>query len=245
MHFILVDFENVQPASLGTLKPGTCRVYIFLGQQQSKVPLDLTKALQPFGADVQYIQIAGNGPNALDFHIAFYIGQLAVLHTDARFTIVSRDAGFDPLIKHIATLKMTCRRVKSLDGAGKVIPMPATSAKKTASKLVISFASPHDESATKCRSELKSASSPKDAPKEPPKINLVQQRVNETLARLAGMKKSKPASLKTLRSSIASWFTPKLTAATLETVLQRLTQEGHIQLTGNKVGYALKTTAKS
>jgi hypothetical protein len=30
--FILIDFENVQPAALGRLQPGTTRVKVFLGQ---------------------------------------------------------------------------------------------------------------------------------------------------------------------------------------------------------------------
>ncbi|KRE85789.1 hypothetical protein ASG75_09530 [Rhodanobacter sp. Soil772] len=242
-HFVLVDFENVQPESLGPLKPGTCRIYIFLGQQQSKISLELTKALQPFGDDVRYIQIVGNGPNALDFHISFYVGQLAALHPDARFTIVSKDGGFDPLIKHITTLKMACRRVKSLDGAAKTTPTaaaPVTPAKKATSKLVISFTPPHDASSAKSQGVAQVATPPKPSPK----IDPVQQRVDETLARLAGMKKSKPASLKTLRSSIASWFTPKLAGTTLEAVINRLTQKGHIKLTGNKVSYALKPAEK-
>lgn len=58
------------------------------------------QALQPFGADVESVQITGNGPSALDFDIAFYIGHLAQLHPGASFVIVSRDTGFDPLVKH-------------------------------------------------------------------------------------------------------------------------------------------------
>ncbi|WP_139224857.1 PIN domain-containing protein [Dokdonella immobilis] len=91
LQFFLIDFENVQPTSIGSLVPGHCRVMVFLGQNQTKVPVALLQELQPLGSDVEYVQISGSGSNAVDFHIAFYIGKLAVSHPDARFTIVSKD----------------------------------------------------------------------------------------------------------------------------------------------------------
>ena len=45
----------------------------------------------------EYLQISGNGPNALDFHITFSIGELSKADPDARFYIISWDTGFDPL----------------------------------------------------------------------------------------------------------------------------------------------------
>jgi hypothetical protein len=59
----------------------------------------------------QYIKVSGNGRNALDFHIAFYIGRLASIHPKAAFHIVSRDKGFDPLIQHLKTLNVIASRV--------------------------------------------------------------------------------------------------------------------------------------
>ena len=71
--FVLIDFENVQPKVLDRLRPGSFRVKVFLGQHQSKLMLDLVQRLQPFGSDAEYIQIQGTGPDAVDFHIAFYV----------------------------------------------------------------------------------------------------------------------------------------------------------------------------
>ena len=110
-HYILVDFENVQPASLGALKAGDAYIKVFAGQHQTRVDLGLAQALQPFGTHAEYIQITGSGKDALDFHIAFYIGRLAAEHPGATFTIVSRDTGFDPLVKHMAKLGIACKRV--------------------------------------------------------------------------------------------------------------------------------------
>ncbi|MEI6218546.1 MAG: PIN domain-containing protein, partial [bacterium] len=56
----------------------------------------------------------GTGRNALDFHIAYYIGRLAAESPGATFLIVSKDTGFDPLIKHLKTQNITCHRLPSL-----------------------------------------------------------------------------------------------------------------------------------
>ena len=61
-HFVLVDFENVQPKSLGALSPDGAHVRIFAGASQSKVDLGLAQALQPFGTKAEYIQIVGKPP---------------------------------------------------------------------------------------------------------------------------------------------------------------------------------------
>ena len=70
----------------------------------------MARALQAFGPDVEYIQVDGNGTNALDFHIAYYIGRLATEYPDAYFHIISKDTGFDPLIKHLKGHKIFCQR---------------------------------------------------------------------------------------------------------------------------------------
>ena len=51
---------------------------------------------------------------ALDFYIANYIGRLAVQHPDAYFHVISKDAGFDPLISHLRRQKIHCRRSTSV-----------------------------------------------------------------------------------------------------------------------------------
>ena len=76
-NFVLVDLENVQPANIGLLYGGAFKIKVFLGAIQSKISVELACAFQPFGPDVEYIQMGGNGTNALDFHIAYYIGRLA------------------------------------------------------------------------------------------------------------------------------------------------------------------------
>lgn len=113
-NYILIDYENVQPRNLSILKGSDFRIIVFVGANQTKVPFELANALQAFGEKAEYIKICGNGPNALDFHIAFYIGQLAQKDPNAYFHIISKDTGFDPLIKHLKAQKILAQREKDL-----------------------------------------------------------------------------------------------------------------------------------
>jgi hypothetical protein len=56
----------------------------------------------------------GNGPNALDFHIAFYIGELSANDPNAYFHIISKDKGFDHLIQHLRKRKIRVQRSKDI-----------------------------------------------------------------------------------------------------------------------------------
>lgn len=110
MNFVLVDYENVQPKDLSLLKDGPFHVKIFLGPNQSKIPVTLASALQPLGNSVEYIALEAAGTNALDFHIAYYIGALSKEDPAGFFHIISKDSGFDPLVKHLKGKKILAQR---------------------------------------------------------------------------------------------------------------------------------------
>ena len=113
-NFVLIDYENVQPEAMSALVEEHFNVIVFVGANQAKVSFEVASALQQLGDRAQYIKISGNGSNALDFHIAFYIGELASRHPNAFFHIVSKDTGFDPLIQHLKTRKILAGRSKSV-----------------------------------------------------------------------------------------------------------------------------------
>jgi hypothetical protein len=122
---VLVDFENVQPASLDALAADHHRVIVFLGAQQTKVPIDMVAAIQGMGERAQYIKITGSGPNALDFHIAFYIGEIAAQSPGASFRVISKDTGFDPLIQHLRARGISVTRSASVMKATAKAAKPA------------------------------------------------------------------------------------------------------------------------
>lgn len=113
-NYVLIDFENIQPRNLPLLNGTAFKVYVFLGSNQSKVPIEFARELQKLGPDAQYVQISGNGSNALDFHIAFTIGELSQSDPNAFFHIISKDTGFDPLIKYAKQKGILVQRSKEV-----------------------------------------------------------------------------------------------------------------------------------
>jgi hypothetical protein len=237
--FFLIDFENVQPKALGRLQPGAARIKVFLGQHQSKLMLELVQALQPFGTDAEYIQITGSGPDAVDFHIAFYIGRLASAHPGAGFTIVSKDRGFDPLVRHLATLGIACRRLPEIPevatapvaaaAATKAKPAKQAPAKKASKKFTVIVDPPTPAAAAK----------PAATTANPATTTATTTRARATVVVAWLQKSSRPATLATLRSSIRARFKPPLDDKQVDAVLQSLQGSKKIAVVGTKVTYSL------
>lgn len=113
-NYILVDYENVQPKDIGLLQDGPFKVKVFLGPTQAKIPVSLAISLQALGSNAEYIQLEAAGSNALDFHIAYYIGALAADDPTGFFHIISKDTGFDPLIKHLKACRVFAQRSRCI-----------------------------------------------------------------------------------------------------------------------------------
>ncbi|MGQ9828680.1 MAG: PIN domain-containing protein [Roseiflexus sp.] len=109
-NYILIDYENVQPDLTLLLAETNIYVIVFVGAVQKSVPADFAAAMQRLGSRALYVILSGNGSNALDFHIAFYPGVLAVRDHAAYFHIIPKDAGFDPLIQHLRAKRVNAYR---------------------------------------------------------------------------------------------------------------------------------------
>lgn len=125
-NIVLIDFESVQPDSIDDLNHEHFQVLLFCGANQSRIPFEIAASLQKLGPRARYIKIAGSGPNALDFHIAYYIGKFAAEAPGGFFHIISRDKGFDPLILHLKSQRILAARSESIAE----IPIVKSSAKK-------------------------------------------------------------------------------------------------------------------
>jgi hypothetical protein len=112
--YVLIDYENIQPTDMQVLDRDSFHVIVFVGANQTKMTYETVAVIQRMGERAAYIKIAGNGKNALDFHIAFYLGELTAKEPDACFHIVSKDTGFDPLIQHLKSRKISVSRVNTL-----------------------------------------------------------------------------------------------------------------------------------
>lgn len=109
-NYILIDYENVQPLSFDLPKGYPLKVILFLGANQTKIPIEIVTSMQLLGSNAEYVMIQGNGKNALDFHITFYLGRLFEKDPMGYFHIISQDSGFDILIKHLRDKKVLIQR---------------------------------------------------------------------------------------------------------------------------------------
>ncbi len=110
---LLVDYENIGKVDLGAIPAGV-RVPFFFGASQRSVPTEFLKAALKLGERFVPIDIEGQGKNALDFHIAFYLGEYLARSPDTPCVILSKDKGFDPLIKHLVRRGFAVRRANSI-----------------------------------------------------------------------------------------------------------------------------------
>ncbi|MDB6153360.1 MAG: hypothetical protein JWL90_1813 [Chthoniobacteraceae bacterium] len=125
----------MQPKTLAHLNHEHFRVIVFVGASQAKVPFEIATAMQCMGTKAEYVKICGHGSNALDFHIAFYIGQIAAADPDAFFHIISKDTGFDPLLQHLKTKKIFAARREAITE----IPLASPTTKETLEIVLAKF----------------------------------------------------------------------------------------------------------
>ncbi len=196
-HYVLIDYENVQPTTLNRLDAEHVKVMLFVGASQTKLSFEVVAAMQALGTRAEYVKISGNGSNALDFHVAYYIGHLAALEPAAHFHIISKDTGFDPLIQHLKARKLSIVRTASVDSL-----LPARKAEAKTSKGL-------------------------------------PDRVLAAVANLKQRAASRPRTLKTLSTTLASLFQKQLNDAEIAELLAELTRLGIVVVTQNKVSYAL------
>jgi hypothetical protein len=110
---LLVDFENVQQVDLSRLDD-TFRIIVFVGASQKSVPIELVKNLQGLGNRVAWQKVEGNGSNALDFFIACQLGRVLERSPQLQCIVLSKDKGFDPLLRHLSRNGLKCRRIGSV-----------------------------------------------------------------------------------------------------------------------------------
>lgn len=115
-NYVMIDFESVQPSGweLEQLRHDHFKTLVFVGALQGKVSFDTVAVLQSMGGNADYVKISGSGKNALDFHIAYYIGRLVEKDPKAYFHINSGDRGYDPLIEHLKGKRVLAARSPSI-----------------------------------------------------------------------------------------------------------------------------------
>lgn len=102
--YVMVDYENVQPSVSKLITNPQTHFIIFVGHQQDKIHFEIVSMLHSIGDRAEYVKIHGTASNALDLHIAFFIGKIIQKNSSASFIIISNDKGYDPLISYLKSI---------------------------------------------------------------------------------------------------------------------------------------------
>ncbi len=213
-NYVLIDYENVQVKSLALLKGEQYEVRVFLGPTNTKLPVEFVLAMQELGDRAEYIVLETSGSNALDFHIAYYLGVLAATDPSGFFHIISKDKGYDPLIRHLKARKVSSARWPSIE------KMPCFS------KVAVNAVDIR-QAAGVARTGPADKGSPVDA--------LIEVAVDDLIRRKA----SKPRTEKTLRSTIHAKLGKERPAADIDAVYEALVKRGYVKVLGQKLIYTL------
>lgn len=111
---VFIDYENLQPEQVPALNQPDIDLVVLVGVKQRKIPIELASSLQPLGARARYVEVDATAPNALDFHIAYLAGRALAEDPKGSVHVVSKDKGFDPLIRYLRRTGHRAYRVDSL-----------------------------------------------------------------------------------------------------------------------------------
>ena len=109
-HHVFVDFENIHQVDLSLIGRKSVSFTLLVGARQTRLDAALVERLMEHAASVQLVRLTSTGRNALDFTLAYYLGRAVLADPAAHFHVISKDAGFDPLIEHMRSRRVHIRR---------------------------------------------------------------------------------------------------------------------------------------
>ena len=239
---ILVDLENVPHALDRITRPTDVDlfVYIFHNENQQKRATSIKLALSEKQILATTIQIAGEGKNALDFHIAFFLGFLIRERPQEEYQILSNDTGFDPLVSFtnsnggkVSRIEISKNKIvqpqKVPSGKKKAEKKkPTTPKKKSSTPKKKKSATP----ASKPRNTSAGTKKPKTIPKSkatPPNFTAFDERIVELAKNYSENRagKSFPRTLLRLRNDIKTHLKKhKPDETTIDQIVARLRSLG-------------------
>ena len=214
---VLVDFENVRDLDLDVIGSKAVHFTLLLGSKEKKLDVDLVEKLWEHAASVQLVRLTSVGRNALDFALAYYLGRAALASPTGTFHIVSKDKGYDPLVKHLRSRNISAWRH---DGFTTLSFLVSANPTKPASAIPVT--------------------APKTKHQPKPKLPALDGRAKQLLEHLLTPKATHPKSRVSL-VSFAAGHLGQISEAEAEGVVENLHRAGHISFNEkDKATYHLK-----
>ncbi len=202
---------------------------VFLGKSNTKIHSELAIAMQKLGNRGDYVMLESSGSNALDFHIAYYLGVLASANPTARFHIISKDTGFDPLVAHLSSRAIEASRSVSIEA------MPGVTATTDV---------PEPKSTTpperKRRTPAPARSTAKPAAG---KVSLaLEAQIQAVIENLNNRRSARPTKMTTLLNTIHTKIGKERPLAEAEALRDALVERRYVTINGLRVTYNLPIT---
>jgi hypothetical protein len=110
-HVVFIDLENLQYIDKNFVDPNT-KIIVMAGMNQNNTSIKFIKEYIDNVSSIKIIKVKAQGNNALDFFIPFYLGKYLgqEKNKDKHYIIISKDSGYDALIKHLKENKIKIER---------------------------------------------------------------------------------------------------------------------------------------
>jgi hypothetical protein len=186
---IFVDFENIQKIDPGLTDPKT-KIVIMVGLNQDNKAFEFAKNLFNSISSIELIKVNGQGPNALDIFIAFYIGRYFDSIKESEIIIYSNDTDYDQLIKHLNGYGISIKRIGLNENVNK--------------KII----------------EVKTSEQKKEVAKENNKTDNVQKIMEYLQKQTKSQKNKRPKKLTTLENYLFAHFSQKISMKEIKTAIE-------------------------
>jgi hypothetical protein len=190
---------------------------LLLGPQNRTLNVALVQALMARAAAVQLVRLEEPGRNAVDFALAYYLGQKVLADPAARFYLISKDTGYDPLIAHLRGREVYVRRIEDFE------VLTGTPAK----------ANPAAAGAAVERTTAKRTSTggtAKGAARPSARVSTTVDPMSRVLAHLRKNSNSRPRRKKTLIRHLAAQSLKGATDEEIEQLIGTLVESGYLQI---------------
>lgn len=265
--YLLIDFENVQPsaADIARIRGQQYRLWVFHGPHQNKFDAEMVKAWQPLGDQVHFIKSSRTGKNALDFHIAFSLGQLHHVNLAAkdtvRYIVVSGDGGFESLFEHMRKLGCCVGKAPSISEAFGMAKeqQPESSSShaagpsKTVSPASVPVAMSEKPSPPARKEKPVSPAKPKAAPGKTAtatsskalRKTLAADDVIKVIDYFRAHAKNRPAKRRTLEHHVVSVLGNGVTEEVGRAVVNELERMSVVRISGSNIEYKIPKAKKA
>lgn len=107
---MFVDLENVKNIDASVVAGKNLTFHLFFGPQNKKLDVEVVEVLLENAQAVKLIRSQKAGKNALDFVLAYHLGQVVLGDPKGYYHIVSKDTGFDSLVELLKSKQVKVKR---------------------------------------------------------------------------------------------------------------------------------------